>query len=163
MPGLVKIGKTARDPNSRAGELHQTGVPTPFVVEYFALSPNCDDLERGIHDEMGPHRVAPDREFFLSTVSDAIECLDIELRVQIRAMVERYLPEFDLSPIDYSVTENEIIDLARDLNEHPVLVADALATISAEELQPSLDRIRARIRKTEEKYRRKTALVVVKS
>lgn len=35
MEGLVKIGKTTRDPESRARELSQaTGVPTPFYVAF---------------------------------------------------------------------------------------------------------------------------------
>ena len=35
MPGLVKIGKTARgDVNARLSELYSTGVPVPFECEF---------------------------------------------------------------------------------------------------------------------------------
>src|SRR5688572_6679317 len=42
LPGLVKIGKTNRDPEQRAAELSAaTGVPTPFVLVYDAFFQNC--------------------------------------------------------------------------------------------------------------------------
>jgi len=35
MPGLVKVGRTSRDPKDRAAELSgATGVATPFLVVY---------------------------------------------------------------------------------------------------------------------------------
>lgn len=34
MPGLVKIGKTARDDNTRIAELYITGVPVPFNIDF---------------------------------------------------------------------------------------------------------------------------------
>ena len=39
MPGLVKVGKTTTTPNQRMSELHSTGVPTPFELE-FSISVN---------------------------------------------------------------------------------------------------------------------------
>ena len=40
MPGLVKIGITGSDPNSRADQLYTTGVPVPFTVEFAGEVPN---------------------------------------------------------------------------------------------------------------------------
>ena len=34
MPGLIKVGKTTTHPDQRMSELHSTGVPTPFILEF---------------------------------------------------------------------------------------------------------------------------------
>jgi T5orf172 domain-containing protein len=50
IPGLVKIGKTERDPDERAREFSQaTGVATPFEVGYAAAFADCDVAERYLH------------------------------------------------------------------------------------------------------------------
>lgn len=36
MPGLVKVGKTTTSPGQRMAELHTTGVPTAFELEFCA-------------------------------------------------------------------------------------------------------------------------------
>lgn len=76
--GLVKIGKTTKDPEERAKELSSsTGVATPFIVVYKKLFKNCHLAERLIHellDEKG-YRVNTSREFFAVSISDAINYL----------------------------------------------------------------------------------------
>lgn len=37
MPNLLKVGFSTKDPELRANELHTTGVPYRYVVEYEAL------------------------------------------------------------------------------------------------------------------------------
>jgi hypothetical protein len=49
MAGLVKIGKTTRDPEARAKELSQaTGVPTPFYVAYYGHGDEIEDKEEAV-------------------------------------------------------------------------------------------------------------------
>jgi len=65
MDGLVKIGKTSRDPKDRVKELGAvTGVPTPFILVFDAYVNDCDQAEKYIHARLKHKRVADNREFF---------------------------------------------------------------------------------------------------
>lgn len=56
MPGLVKIGMTTRTPDARALELDQTGVPTPFEVYNYFITPDCGYLESRAHHDLEAFR-----------------------------------------------------------------------------------------------------------
>lgn len=76
--GLVKIGKTTRDPESRAKELSQaTGVATPFYVAYSIEVEDCHSAEEYVHAvlEHKGFKRSPNREFFEMPLRDAIEVL----------------------------------------------------------------------------------------
>lgn len=77
MPGMVKIGYTARkNPQQRIDELNKaSGVPTPFNTEYLYQYYGGEDFERTIHKELKGYRVTTDREFFYMDVADAIEAV----------------------------------------------------------------------------------------
>lgn len=67
MPGLVKIGKTTRDPTDRAEELSRvTGIATPFVMVFKQFFADCDAAETQIHHALNysGQRVSNAREFF---------------------------------------------------------------------------------------------------
>jgi hypothetical protein len=65
MPGMVKIGRTTRDPATRAGELTSaSGVPTPFRLEGYVRSPDAARTEAAVHRIVGGDRVNSRREFF---------------------------------------------------------------------------------------------------
>jgi cold shock CspA family protein len=78
MPGVVKVGKTERDPESRAKELSGvTGVPSPFAVVYQEFFDDCSAAEEFVHallEESG-YRVASNREFFSAPARVAIQAL----------------------------------------------------------------------------------------
>ena len=88
--GLVKIGKTTKDPDERAKELSSaTGVATPFIVVYKRQFNNCHVAEKVVHnilEEQG-YRVNYSREFFSISISDAI---DIRSIVSAREVVEGF-------------------------------------------------------------------------
>lgn len=70
---LLKIGKSARDPaDGRASELYNTSAPEPFRLEYFAFVEDFDAVELRVHSHLKSHRPNPDREFFDTTVPEAI-------------------------------------------------------------------------------------------
>ncbi len=75
LEGLVKIGKTSRDPKTRAAELSSaTGVPTPFIVAYEEHFTDITVAETFLHtllEERG-HRVSDNREFFDADLKDVI-------------------------------------------------------------------------------------------
>ena len=69
----IKIGKSKSDPSSlRKDELYSTGVPEPFKVEYFAFVEDYDNVEIKIHRILDNKRPNKNREFFTSTIPEAI-------------------------------------------------------------------------------------------
>lgn len=73
LPGLVKIGKTHRDPEARAAELSKhSGFPKPFTVAYKTIVSNCGLVEKIVHQRLSIHRVANNREFFSIKVPEAV-------------------------------------------------------------------------------------------
>ena len=78
MSGLIKIGKTTRDPDDRVQELSGvTGVPTPFVLVYKAFFANCHDAESYIHTllETQEYRLSSNREFFTAPIDVGINAI----------------------------------------------------------------------------------------
>lgn len=78
MPGMVKIGKTNRDPPQRVAELTSaTGVPTPFMLVFKLHVVNAGLAERLVHERLESlgHRVSENREFFHVTPSVAVEVM----------------------------------------------------------------------------------------
>lgn len=53
-------------------ELHSTGVPTPFVLELSIEVDDCHACEREAHKALAQCRVDRNREFFRSSVEDAL-------------------------------------------------------------------------------------------
>ena len=72
MPGIVKIGQTANEPSIRASELHTTGVPGAFEIEYKGFYDGYARLERSVHGALAEHRVSANREFFRIDVARAV-------------------------------------------------------------------------------------------
>ena len=78
MPGLVKVGRTTRNPKDRALELSgATGVPTAFVVVYHEGFADCEEAEANIHLMLQREglRVSSNREFFNAEISDVIKTI----------------------------------------------------------------------------------------
>lgn len=78
LSGVVKVGKTTKDPSERAKELSSaTGVPTPFSVAYQIYVTNCSHAEAYIHTYLGEsgYRVADNREFFNAPLNLVIDAM----------------------------------------------------------------------------------------
>lgn len=78
MPGLLKIGRTDRRPETRAKELASaTGVPSEFKIEFTVLVSDSVSAERHIHEalEKKGHRHSKNREFFTVPLDEAIEII----------------------------------------------------------------------------------------
>lgn len=75
IPGVLKIGQSAKDPNQRASELRTTGVPYPFEVVYFGLFKDFQQLERAVHAHLATYRRTNDREFFSLSVEEAVSAI----------------------------------------------------------------------------------------
>lgn len=108
MPGIVKVGRTTRTVGGRAGELFQTGVPMPFKVAHFVATPDCVWLERWVHAFFQQNRVAPDREFFRSSVEQVSAALVEGLREQMDAMVAEYTPHLTLTDAEFWIDPGDV-------------------------------------------------------
>ena len=72
----LKIGYTDRDPAVfRANELDSTGVPEPFIVEYFAFVENPRAIEGKVHVVLDEFRIRKSREFFRCSIDTAIQAI----------------------------------------------------------------------------------------
>ena len=64
MPGIVKIGRTDDQIESRMKALDNTSVPLPFECHAAWEVENAAIAEKALHDAFGDHRVRDRREFF---------------------------------------------------------------------------------------------------
>lgn len=114
MVGVVKIGKTTRDPETRAKELSSaTGVPTPFTLVYKEYFSDCSIAESAIHDllEDKGYRLSSNREFFNIPIPDAINLIQ---------EVKQILPNNDYSSyknVNDQDSNNDTYQLVEDLIE----------------------------------------------
>lgn len=72
IPGLLKIGQSINGGKSRASNLFQTGLPTPFILEFEMLFNDCANAESSVHSGLSDFREAQNREFFRVSVYEAI-------------------------------------------------------------------------------------------
>lgn len=80
LPGLVKVGKTSRDVQSRALELSSaTGVPTPFIVAFEQFFSDCTQAEDFVHQYLADRgfRVASNREFFDAPLNEVVRAISL--------------------------------------------------------------------------------------
>jgi len=77
LDGMIKVGRTTRDPQERARELSRaTGIPTPFRVAYECLVSDCERVENELHVRLSDFRVSKDREFFRYPLHLGIKLLE---------------------------------------------------------------------------------------
>lgn len=65
-PYVVKIGRTTREPSTRAREIYvgSTGVPMPFDIAVAYSVADCKQAEKLIHKRLAAYRLNLRREFF---------------------------------------------------------------------------------------------------
>jgi hypothetical protein len=72
MPGLVKIGRTVREPSVRVRELTQsTNMPTPFRLRFHIRAADAVAVEASVHALLKDRRVRRNREFFRVGIEEA--------------------------------------------------------------------------------------------
>lgn len=77
LPGMLKIGKTERNPLDRIRELSSsTSVPTPFQLAYYQPSVDIDNDEKRMFSFFENKRVSDNREFFKLSLYQAAIYLD---------------------------------------------------------------------------------------
>ena len=145
MPGLVKIGRTTTDPESRAAQLYQTGVPSPFSVRESQFSPDCAQLESAVHKELDGCRVSGAREFFRIDPDEAAHWLRSLHKEQVQDWMQEFLPEHVPVEADLCVAIDDIMMKAMQSGEPDPVIAEAMAEATIEELKPAIARVYARM------------------
>jgi len=93
--GLVKVGKTVKEPEVRAKEISSdTGVPTPFIVAFKVFVSDCDSAEIFLHSllQVKGFRINQNREFFNAPLEEIISSM-IELQNSSNFRVTVETPE----------------------------------------------------------------------
>ena len=80
--GLLKIGETSLSPYQRARELQGTGVPRPFIVERAFFVKDRKTSESLLHKALEIHRLEDNREFFRTSVFNAVSVAGAILRLE---------------------------------------------------------------------------------
>ena len=114
MPGLLKVGMTTRSPEDRARELHTTGIPLPFKVDFAKKVTNPNDIEALIHGRLSHYheRVNPRREFFRVSPEEVKALFDLTHGVE---WAPHELEEDDDE--EENITERGIDTGCRDMNK----------------------------------------------
>lgn len=76
MPGIIKVGMTQTVPSQRIkdSDLSATGIPTPFVVEYYAFFHNMVQAEKKAHQSLRQYHHG--KEFFKTDIANAIAAIE---------------------------------------------------------------------------------------
>lgn len=89
---ILKIGWTREHPSIRANDLHTSGIPTPFIIEYVIITYEGSKLEKKIHDHLKNYRVNSNREFFKISKEQLTEILTKDLTLKLTPITEIYFP-----------------------------------------------------------------------
>lgn len=90
MPGILKIGRTARDPQARLKEMNgRTETPTPFAIEAVVRSSNAAWTERAVHERLQASRLNDRREFFKVTPREALSAMRAVASAQRQTAFDR--------------------------------------------------------------------------
>jgi hypothetical protein len=89
---LLKIGWTREHPNIRANDLHTSGIPTPFNVEYVIITQEGSKLEKNIHEHLKTYRVNSNREFFKISKDELTQILIKDLTLELTPITEIIAP-----------------------------------------------------------------------
>jgi hypothetical protein len=100
MPGLIKIGVTFGNTETRMSQLYTTGVPVPFTCIYSAKVKSPDKVEKALQAAFGPNRINAKREFFEIEAAQAIPIIQL---LEIKEITEEVNKQSDLELDESSV------------------------------------------------------------
>lgn len=115
----IKIGISKSDPTQRKDKLYSTGVPEPFVVEYYALVEEYEEIEKTVHRKLTGLRPNKQREFFICTIEKAI----VSIRNCAEINYERifYKTDEQLKIEQEELDEKQEVERQRIIREHEVI------------------------------------------
>lgn len=111
---VIKIGKTDRDPYTRAKELSGTSIPTPYDVFAYLKTEKYDEAEKLIHhiiDLISDRRVNKKREFFQINKKMAFNILQ-DIKNLLGSEAELEVAE-ELESIEGGITRKSVFTFAK--------------------------------------------------
>jgi len=133
MPGLVKIGMSSAGGHVRAKQLYQTGVPTPFVIEFQVYVEYYQEVENNIHLMLDGCRLGG-REFFQIEVDEAItSLLDVVASMYSMKVTDEH----------FIMDDEQVSRFCTGLNLHWLDVSGAINHLSDEAMLDGVERYRA--------------------
>ena len=149
MPGLVKIGRSKVGGNSRGKQMYRgdTGVPTPFELEFECLFDDCIEAEAMLHDELGHLRVNPQREFFKMDQDEAVIAV-LNMAAYFR---DHFVEHCDSGLVISDANVHQNCDYSDEIYWPDW--RRVLCEVSAEEARPAWERVKARQEKRLSKLR----------
>lgn len=119
MPGLLKIGYTNGDIQTRLTQLQTTGVPTPFQIELLVHAEDAFELEQSLHRIFRPFRYG--KEFFQISANDAAKAIkdyliqhDLYDHQRLSGRAHRYQSKLEVSHIDKTLNAQLIQSIKLD-------------------------------------------------
>ena len=108
---LIKIGKTTREPDTRAYELSGgSGIPEKFHVSYACKVADCSLAEKEIHHILRSYRSNKKREFFV---------ISVEIAKKIIADICREInKKYNYCPSDLVVTDEPLDSSIKNCNDN---------------------------------------------
>lgn len=85
---VLKIGWTREHPNMRANDLHTSGIPTPFIVEFVIITQEGYKVEKLIHNHIKTYRINSKREFFKISKEELTKILVNDLMLKLTPISE---------------------------------------------------------------------------
>ena len=107
---MFKIGWTRKYPTIRAKNLHTSGIPTPFIIEFLIITTDGYKLEKKIHEYIKQYRLNPNREFFKISKDILTKILTNELNLKLTLITEI------ITPIKNIIVDKKVID-NKDVNK----------------------------------------------
>lgn len=144
MPGLVKIGMTAREVGKRIHELNTTGVPFDFELVKAVRAPDCAKLEAAVHARLADCRVNNGREFFLCPEDKAVSVLREEHEEMVSSWRNWFMGEDHDDEGDLRSDPSLAYIWANHLGVSPYDVIFALDHFEEGEMRCAVNRFRAR-------------------
>lgn len=121
MPGLLKVGMTKKVPTERVkdDDLFSTGIPSRFIVQYFALFDDMVKAERLAHRKLSKFRHA--KEFFKIDVETAIQAIE---STGIPFQARHSKPEYDRRIVELKAEQHrkQVADSLRQEKEEKAIL-----------------------------------------
>ena len=143
MPGLVKIGMSSAGGHVRAKQLYQTGVPTPFVIEFQIYTSGYKEIEAELHSRLDSCRL-DGREFFRVDVDDAVvEVLNVAAGNYSMTVSDGF----------FTMDDDQVEKFCTELNLNWLDVSGAINHLSDEAILNGINRYRAACEERKHKMR----------
>lgn len=85
---MLKIGWTRDHPIIRANDLHTSGIPTPFNIEFVIITEEGSKVEKIIHNHLKSYRETTKREFFKISKVELTKILVLDLKLKLTQISE---------------------------------------------------------------------------